>query len=83
MTSNQMHPRSRKGKTLRDRKRGVFAKNIANKSARADWQNNHEHQHGLREFPWATCNGKRNRYLIALRGQGTDKNPLYKHATHK
>lgn len=83
MSINQLHPRTRKGKTRKDKRSGAYARCTTNKLARADWQNNHEHKDGLRDFPWASCNGKRNRYHIVLRGQGQHRNPLYKHATHK
>ena len=47
------------GKTKRDHSRGLIAKNIANKQARAAWQ--HDSKATQANFPFLTCNGKRNR----------------------
>ena len=47
----------RAGKTKRDHKSGAWARCIANKQTRADWQN--DPKRGA--FPSKTCNGKRNR----------------------
>lgn len=56
----------RKGKTQRDRSRGVLARNIDNKLARANWNNlttmvRSNDWRGAGAFPYNTCNGKRNR----------------------
>lgn len=51
------HPRSRKGKTARDRANGQTNKNYENKQMRASWQSNPKDS-----FPASSCNGKRNRY---------------------
>jgi hypothetical protein len=52
----------RPGKTKRDLLSGSHARCIANKQSRAYWQNEHKRENGLKDFPWATCNGHRNRY---------------------
>lgn len=46
-------------KTQRDRSSGAHSRCIANKQARADWQN--DKNRSMSNFPWYTCNGKRNR----------------------
>jgi hypothetical protein len=56
------HPRKREGKTRRDRESGATQRAYANRQARADWQNNGG------DFPYAHCNGKRNRHLWTARG---------------
>jgi hypothetical protein len=52
------HPRSRKGKTRKDRANGQAGKNQQNKDMRASWQQNSKNT----SFPASACNGKRNRY---------------------
>lgn len=59
----------RKGKTQKDRSRGVLARSSANKQARADWNNEktgtrNNSSSGGGAFPYHTCNGKRNRQEI-------------------
>lgn len=51
---------TRTGKTQRDHKSGAWARCIANKRARADWQNANKNSRG--PFPYKTCNGKRNKH---------------------
>jgi hypothetical protein len=49
----------RPGKTKRDKASGSYDRCVANKAARAAWQ-----QSGNKDkFPWNTCNGKRNRQI--------------------
>ncbi|HXP49329.1 MAG TPA: hypothetical protein VN922_05215 [Bacteroidia bacterium] len=56
------HPRARIGKTLKDRTKGAKQRNWENKQARADWQNNGG------AFPYAHCNGKRNKSVYTGKG---------------
>lgn len=53
----------RKGKTKRDRANNAQSRNIANKDARATWQNDSKATNAANSFPYGTCNGKRNRAL--------------------
>jgi hypothetical protein len=64
----------RNGKTAKDRSRGTQHRNEGNKAARREWNNTTTGQRSLSNFPWATCNGKRNRSLITVRG-GTARGP--------
>ncbi len=54
------HPRPRHGKTRKDRANGAKAKNEQNKQSRAMWQGDSKRSGA--NFPYASCNGKRNRY---------------------
>jgi len=56
------HPRCRIGKTQKDRATGAQNRAYANRQARADWQNNGG------TFPYANCNGKRNRTVFTGKG---------------
>jgi len=60
----------RKGKTRRDRENGAHARNIDNKEARANWQNDSKATNDAKSFPYGTCNGKRNRALKERMGKG-------------
>ena len=53
------------GKTAKDRANGARQKNLQNKQMRADYQNSikSDGSHSM-SFPWASCNGKRNRYQV-------------------
>lgn len=51
----------RVGKTARDHAAKRQARNADNKAKRASWQNSHDWKNGLKDFPWETVNGKRNR----------------------
>ena len=53
----------RKGKTYRDHHAGRPAQNEANKAARREWNNTSTGKRSLGNFPWSTCNGKRNRQV--------------------
>lgn len=55
------------GKTKRDRASGAHDRNYANKLARADWNRNINASQS--NFPYETCNGKRNRRFIIRRGE--------------
>jgi hypothetical protein len=56
------HPRPRVGKTKKDRENNAQRTAEANRQARADWQNNGG------DFPYAHCNGQRNRTVFTGRG---------------
>lgn len=55
----------RPGKTRRDRENGSIHRNAANKAARAEWNNETtgKRSNDGKNFPYGTCNGKRNRPL--------------------
>lgn len=55
----------RVGKTKRDHARRVAEKNVANKAARADWNNEKTmvRSNEPNSFPYHTCNGKKARAL--------------------
>lgn len=59
---SENHPRRRDGKTKKDRTSNAASRAHANRQARADWQNSGG------EFPYAHCNGQRNRHLFTGRG---------------
>lgn len=61
------HPRTRKGKTAKDRANGAKGKNQQNKDMRASWQNDTKST----SFPSSACNGKRNRYQWTGKGNET------------
>jgi hypothetical protein len=56
------HPRPRNGKTAKDKKNNAHNTAYANRQARASWQNSGG------EFPFAHCNGQRNRHQFTGRG---------------
>jgi hypothetical protein len=56
------HPRPRVGKTKKDKANNAHKTSLDNRMARASWQNNGG------EFPYAHCNGQRNRHLFTARG---------------
>jgi hypothetical protein len=59
------HPRSRIGKTRKDKANNAKAKNAQNRESRASWQNDGSGGKGSKMgFPYASCNGKRNRYQV-------------------
>lgn len=51
------------GKTKKDRESGKMRRNISNRQERADWQKSSSAD--AKNFPYKTCNGKRNRYSFA------------------
>lgn len=59
--SRESNTEAHKGKTKRDRASGAHARCQANKQARGAWSANHKHEEGLRDFPFAICNGKEGR----------------------
>jgi hypothetical protein len=57
--------RVRTGKTRRDRENGAANKNAQNRDSRASWQNGRDTSGGNKtSFPYASCNGKRNRFQV-------------------
>lgn len=56
------HPRPRVGKTKKDKENNAHRTADGNRAARANWQNNGG------DFPYAHCNGKRNRTVFTGRG---------------
>lgn len=69
------HPRARWGKTQKDRAGGAARRNADNKEARVSWQ--HDNKASISNFPYASCNGKRNRTLVTGR-QGKPVFTMYK-----
>ncbi len=53
-------PKTRIGKTEKDRKSGARARNADNKALRAAWDN--DNHATAASFPAFTCNGKKNPY---------------------
>lgn len=51
------------GKTKRDHKSGAWAQRIDNQIERANWNNEKTMTRSQKNFPYHTCNGKRNRSL--------------------
>jgi hypothetical protein len=58
----QFHPRKRIGKTEKDKASRAHSRAIENRQARADWQNSGG------AFPYAHCNGKRNKTVFTGKG---------------
>lgn len=50
----------REGKTRRDHESGAWERRIVNRNRRIDWQKSSDRD--CKNFPWAACNGKRNRF---------------------
>ena len=63
------HPRPRWGKTKRDKENKAHARNADNKLIRAQWQND-GNKATQANFPYQTCNGKRNRRFITRTRKG-------------
>lgn len=64
--------RVRTGKTRRDRENGAANKNAQNRDSRASWQNNRRADgSNSTSFPYASCNGKRNRFQVTGKGEST------------
>lgn len=57
--SRAFQNRIRFGKTKKDHERGVQRRNAENKERRVDWQKDSKRTQA--NFPYHTCNGKRNR----------------------
>lgn len=55
-------PKIRRGKTVKDRRNGAQARNRANKLERVAWQHRGTSSPPTHDnFPYTTCNGKRNK----------------------
>ena len=67
----------RLGKTARDKAAKRQARNADNKAKRAEWQKTHDWKNGLKDFPWETVNGKRNRTVETGKGN-TQIRRIYK-----
>lgn len=63
---DENHPRPRVGKTAKDKASGAAARNASNKVTRASWMN--DSKRSAANFPYNTCNGKRNRTVITGKG---------------
>lgn len=60
------HSRPRVGKTAKDKASGAERRNYENKESRANWSN--DARRSLANFPFNSCNGKRNRTVVTGRG---------------
>jgi hypothetical protein len=60
------HPRARWGKTAKDNASGASRRNYENKQSRALWSK--DSKASIANFPWNSCNGKKNRTVITGRG---------------
>lgn len=64
--------RIRTGKTRRDRENGAANKNAQNRDSRASWQNSRRADgSNSTTFPYASCNGTRNRFQVTGKGGAT------------
>jgi hypothetical protein len=59
------HTRPRAGKTARDLASGAKRRNYENKQSRAQWQG--DNRASISNFPWNSCNGKKNRTVFTGR----------------
>lgn len=57
-------PKMRIGKTRKDHESGAHARRIANRQARAAWNNSRDSAGKMDPFPVSACNGKRNRHRV-------------------
>jgi hypothetical protein len=60
------HSRPRVGKTARDNANGAKRRNYENKQSRVSWQ--HDGKRNTGNFPYNSCNGKRNRTVVTAKG---------------
>lgn len=60
------HSRPRVGKTRRDAENNAKKRNYENKQSRTSWQ--HDSKASTGNFPYNSCNGKRNRTVVTARG---------------
>lgn len=64
--------RIRHGKTRKDREVGASNKNAQNRDSRASWQNNRRADgSNSTSFPYASCNGKSNRFQVTGKAGST------------
>lgn len=61
-------PYVRTGKTKRDRENKATERRLANQAARREWQNDNRSTNA--NFPYDSCNGKKNRYHVTGKGGG-------------
>lgn len=62
----ETHNRPRVGKTARDLASGAKRRNQENKDSRVSWQ--HDNKASTGNFPFNSCNGKKNRTVVTGRG---------------
>lgn len=62
----ETHSRPRVGKTARDAASAAKRRNIENKQSRVSWQ--HDQKATTANFPYNSCNGKRNRTVVTGKG---------------
>lgn len=64
--TDSTHSRPRVGKTLKDRLANAQRRNADNKASRAQWQG--DNRASISNFPFNSCNGKRNRTVVTGKG---------------
>lgn len=62
----ETHGRPRAGKTAKDAENGAKRRNHENKQSRVSWQ--HDSKRTTFNFPYNSCNGKKNRTIITAKG---------------
>lgn len=66
LVTEATHSRPRVGKTRRDAENNAKKRNYENKQSRTSWQ--HDSKASTGNFPYNSCNGKRNRTVVTARG---------------
>jgi hypothetical protein len=66
LVTPETHSRPRVGKTARDAANGAKRRNFENKQSRVSWQ--HDSKRSTFNFPYNSCNGKRNRTVVTSKG---------------
>lgn len=66
LVTPETHSRPRVGKTLKDRLANAQRRNADNKASRAQWQG--DNRASVSNFPFNSCNGKRNRTVVTGKG---------------
>lgn len=66
LVTPETHSRPRVGKTAKDRAANAQRRNIENKASRAQWQG--DNRASISNFPWNSCNGKKNRTVVTGKG---------------
>lgn len=66
LVTPETHSRPRVGKTARDAANGAKRRNFENKQSRVSWQ--HDQKATTFNFPYNSCNGKRNRTVVTAKG---------------
>lgn len=73
-------PTVRNGKTAKDRANKATERRLANQAARREWQNDNRSTNA--NFPYDSCNGKKNRYVVTGKGgQPVNANQRRHHAS--